>query len=1025
MCTYLKNMAGFPYNLLQNKSFDEVRKDFDKTISWIESFVPMDSEVVKDRVDGSETRVEGTEEVAINAIPLATKHAPIVDFQIHTKGKKGYYEIIRTDGSSKIYLVFSQLLKEFDREDLENLWRLVKAKHGNTRPKEAYERMLWSDLKVMVHFVRFQNIHIYMLVEKTYPLTPTTITDMLNRKLQAEDWNEMYYELAARLQAEEQGELTIEERGFTSSSANHVCRRRGASKLFICKEEDHLFFISLEIWVGWPEDKLRRVSRKCLRIMFEEPLSTDSIWSEIEQQKIVSWRYYDTSRVHCLNLESMDVYLLSDRKYPLPAEDDYDTWAMEMEHYLEYIDNEVWKVIQNGNSKKRVTKGKDGVYRAFSLAWIDAKEIWEAIKTRFGGNANSKKMQKAVLKQQFEAFTISSKESLEKGYDRFQKLLSQLDALGAGVSDEDANHKFLSQSLFQASIRHSTAQEVIVLIPLPLPKKIKRRKVDVSIAINTGHFARESKLKALRKVEGRSREWYPMCSKLCLDSYNALQAKYDELQSEFGDQEAALVAHKLAVKKLESQLKASHKQQSSLTEKLNFQANQIFEKDEKLKNSTVKIGLGYGIKSNAEVLGYEEEISNGNFSSLGITDAGYHDIPLYSLVLLDLTTGKQHVNSGRMYVNSGTQNKSGGSRVNTGKQNVNSGRVHVNTARVNRPVLSNQTSQVNLKSPKKCFSKQSSPVNRPFSRNTAYKSNYIWLLRAKWALLSQGSRPKPVRHGVPKRKNLILVGHLEEYQDTLSKVGSVTFGGSKGSISGKGYECPSSTQKLLLSFVLATKPILRTRFKRFIDIDVQTAEDADLMWFFSSLSEKIATKKDSLPRQPSSTPIPSLLMDIMLLRRTWMLSALEAIKTKRGRCLLQIHSNGFIMLSSKSILGRSNTPVQTSKLLQEITEAHALEKSQKPLRWKAGLRLRQEGTVQSSFNKYGLGAQGLTTRSRIDYDEVFCAPCRRIEAIRHPPGLLILISYKAFISGQSLVMDCHQAPRAWYALCQHPKRSMD
>ncbi|GJW58440.1 hypothetical protein Tco_0105171 [Tanacetum coccineum] len=58
----------------------------------------------------------------------------------------------------------------------------------------------------------------------------------------------------------------------------------------------------------------------CLRIMFEEPLSTDSIWSEIGQQKIISWRYYDTCRVHCLNLESMDVYMLSDRKYPLSAE---------------------------------------------------------------------------------------------------------------------------------------------------------------------------------------------------------------------------------------------------------------------------------------------------------------------------------------------------------------------------------------------------------------------------------------------------------------------------------------------------------------------------------------------------------------------------------------------------------------------------------------------------------------------------------------------------------------------------------
>ncbi|GJR04331.1 hypothetical protein Tco_0527315 [Tanacetum coccineum] len=69
-----------------------------------------------------------------------------------------------------------------------------------------------------------------------------------------------------------------------------------------------------------PEDKLEKGFWKCLRIMFEEPLSTDSIWSEIEQQKIVSWRYYDTSRVHCLNLESMDVYLLSDRKYLLSAE---------------------------------------------------------------------------------------------------------------------------------------------------------------------------------------------------------------------------------------------------------------------------------------------------------------------------------------------------------------------------------------------------------------------------------------------------------------------------------------------------------------------------------------------------------------------------------------------------------------------------------------------------------------------------------------------------------------------------------
>ncbi|GJZ28227.1 hypothetical protein Tco_0572874 [Tanacetum coccineum] len=64
-----------------------------------------------------------------------------------------------------------------------------------------------------------------------------------------------------------------------------------------------------------PEDKLEKGFWKCLRIMFEEPLSTDSIWSELGQQKIISWRYYDTCRVHCLNLESMEVYMLSERKY--------------------------------------------------------------------------------------------------------------------------------------------------------------------------------------------------------------------------------------------------------------------------------------------------------------------------------------------------------------------------------------------------------------------------------------------------------------------------------------------------------------------------------------------------------------------------------------------------------------------------------------------------------------------------------------------------------------------------------------
>ncbi|GKD01092.1 hypothetical protein Tco_1171366 [Tanacetum coccineum] len=93
--------------------------------------------------------VPDKEEVAIDVISLAVKPPSIVDWKIHKEGKKTYYQIIMADGSSKIYLVFTHMLKSFDMEDLETLWKLVKTKHGSTRPEEGYERVLWGDLKVM------------------------------------------------------------------------------------------------------------------------------------------------------------------------------------------------------------------------------------------------------------------------------------------------------------------------------------------------------------------------------------------------------------------------------------------------------------------------------------------------------------------------------------------------------------------------------------------------------------------------------------------------------------------------------------------------------------------------------------------------------------------------------------------------------------------------------------------------------------------------------------------------------------
>ncbi|GJX72224.1 putative ribonuclease H-like domain-containing protein [Tanacetum coccineum] len=84
----------------------------------------------------------------------------------------------------------------------------------------------------------------------------------------------------------------------------------------------------------------------------------------------------------------------------------------------------------------------------------DAKEMWEAIKSRFDGNDESKRMQKYILKQQFEGFSISNSEGLHKGYGRFQSLLSQLEIHGASFSTKDANQKFLR--VFESDVKGST-----------------------------------------------------------------------------------------------------------------------------------------------------------------------------------------------------------------------------------------------------------------------------------------------------------------------------------------------------------------------------------------------------------------------------------------------------------------------------------------------------------------------------------------------------------------------------------------
>nr|GEU98780.1 ribonuclease H-like domain-containing protein [Tanacetum cinerariifolium] len=137
---------------LKNKSFDSIQKMFDRAFKRVNTFVDYRTELVKEsskkakekKIDDDKDTAElqqlvkiipDEEGVAIDAIPLDVKTPSIVDWKIQKEGKKSYYKIIRVDRSLKIYLIFSHMLKDFDREDVETLWKLVKAKYGSTRPE--------------------------------------------------------------------------------------------------------------------------------------------------------------------------------------------------------------------------------------------------------------------------------------------------------------------------------------------------------------------------------------------------------------------------------------------------------------------------------------------------------------------------------------------------------------------------------------------------------------------------------------------------------------------------------------------------------------------------------------------------------------------------------------------------------------------------------------------------------------------------------------------------------------------------
>nr|GEX85182.1 hypothetical protein [Tanacetum cinerariifolium] len=250
MMVYLKNMAGFKMNFFRGMTYIKIRPIFENHYNSIQAFLEKgDKEIEeegskrksksskqraakKQRIDEEVEKLKthlqiipnDKDDVYTKATPLALK-VPVVHYQIHHENNKPFYKIIRADGTHQLFLSFITLLKNFDREYLEMMWKLVQERFQSLEPKNFSDDFLLNTLKIMfekpnveaiiwrkqkgryglakvkrwklyescgVYIITFTTTQMILLVKRKYPWTRFTLEQMLNNvRLEVEEESEM------------------------------------------------------------------------------------------------------------------------------------------------------------------------------------------------------------------------------------------------------------------------------------------------------------------------------------------------------------------------------------------------------------------------------------------------------------------------------------------------------------------------------------------------------------------------------------------------------------------------------------------------------------------------------------------------------------------------------------------------------------------------------------------------------------------------------------------------------------------
>nr|GEU39360.1 hypothetical protein [Tanacetum cinerariifolium] len=148
MMIYLKNVVGFKMDYFKGMTYDDVCPIFEKKFNSNVAFLAKTKEKMEEEDSRALKRISESQEDKAAKKQKFDKEVP-VDYKIYTENNKPYYKINRADETHQLYLSFLSMLRNFNREDLEVLWKLVIERFASSKPKNFSDDFLLTTLGAM------------------------------------------------------------------------------------------------------------------------------------------------------------------------------------------------------------------------------------------------------------------------------------------------------------------------------------------------------------------------------------------------------------------------------------------------------------------------------------------------------------------------------------------------------------------------------------------------------------------------------------------------------------------------------------------------------------------------------------------------------------------------------------------------------------------------------------------------------------------------------------------------------------